>query len=57
MHEKVLDNDMTVNEAMIAAGFRKKMISMPKGQDVQRWIDVIIRDFSEEDRLAISNGV
>jgi len=57
LHEKVLDNDMTVNEAMIAAGFRKKMISMPKGQDVQRWIDVIIRDFSEEDRLAISNGV
>lgn len=57
LHKKVLDNDMTVNEAMIAAGFRKKMISMPKGQDVQRWIDVIIRDFSEEDRLAISNGV
>lgn len=57
LHEQVLKNEISVNEAMIKAGFRKKMISMPKGQDVQRWIEVIKRDFSKSERLNISNGI
>lgn len=53
LHQRVLSGELSPNAAMVEAGFRKKMLTLPK--EPEKAAEAIRRHFTEEERKKIKD--